>query len=405
VRIEHLRLDRNRRTARLAAQFIWEDCAHPPCELYFETDAEFGDALSETADAFVAASLTPALWAGERRIAVDEEVCPDLLENLEIVRRLFQHWFNVGSGAARIEAAPRRRAVQRATPGRAAFFLSGGIDSLAALLANRSRVAAGHPLSITDAILVYGLEIEHDQPFGYVRDAMASIANEAGVTLIPVSSNVRALNPDWTFWYTAYMGPALCAVAHALGARIANATIGADYDVPNLAPHGSHPLVEPNFSSHAVRMRYHGLTMSRLDKVRLVASWPPGLAHLRVCNRPEIYEPGRLNCGECEKCVRTMLELLAAGARGWERIFLQHELSSERIERLYAPRKVQPFYAELIGPLADAGRPDLSAAVSRLLASARGETGLTGRLRKFDRERLNGSLVSLKRALTASPVN
>ena len=41
-----------------------------------------------------------------------------------------------------------------------------------------------------------------------------------------------------------------------------------------------------------------------------VARWPTALAALRVCPANVGDQP---NCGQCEKCLRTRLELLAAG--------------------------------------------------------------------------------------------
>jgi hypothetical protein len=55
---------------------------------------------------------------------------------------------------------------------------------------------------------------------------------------------------------------------------------------------------------------HDGGRFSRLEKVRDLASWPTAIAALRVC--PTRLEDGA-NCGRCEKCLRTRLELLAAG--------------------------------------------------------------------------------------------
>ncbi len=399
MRIEDLRIEKPAGKPRLTARVVWEDSERAACEVYFETENDFADALAPLPDAFLAASLSPALWAGEERICVEGEVCPELLENLQVVTRLFQHWFNLGNTAARIEARPRSHV--EAASGRAAVFLTGGVDSLAALRANRLCFPREHPRWLKDGIIVYGLEVEDEQPFHYVLQALTELAKEAELTLVPVSSNVRCLNPDWTFWYNAHMGPALCAVAHALGRRLSSATIATDYDVPHMVPHGSHPLIEPNFGSHTLKIRCHGLTMSRLAKARLVAEWPPALRNLRVCNKPDLYQPGRLNCGECEKCVRTMLELVAVRAFERAPVFVRRDLSAELINQLYMPPAVEPYYEELIAPLTEVGRSDLAAGIRQALARTRRETGLVGRLRKFDRDRLNGSLASLKRTVAA----
>jgi hypothetical protein len=68
--------------------------------------------------------------------------------------------------------------------------------------------------------------------------------------------------------------------------------------------------VDGLFSSQRVAVIHDGARYSRFQKVRELASWPGALTALRVCPG----DPGKeLNCGICEKCLRTRLELLAAG--------------------------------------------------------------------------------------------
>ena len=64
------------------------------------------------------------------------------------------------------------------------------------------------------------------------------------------------------------------------------------------------------FSSQRIAVIHDGARHARFQKVRELASWPTALAALRVCPS----NPGNgLNCGVCEKCLRTRLELFAAG--------------------------------------------------------------------------------------------
>jgi hypothetical protein len=322
-----------------------------------------------------------------------------MLENLEAARLFFRSWFNLPNNAI-IEAKARSQTAEARDAKNAAFFFSGGIDSLSSLRANRLLFPMTHPGAIKDGIVIFGLEVEDKTAFGYVVESLVNIARDAGITLFPVSTNVRVLNNDWGFWYNAYMGPALCAVAQAFGKRFASATIASDYDVPHLKPHGSHALVEPNFSSHELEIRYDGITRTRLEKTKLVADWPTALKNLRVCNKPEHYQAGRLNCGRCEKCIRTMLALIALGALDKTPAFPEHDLSPALVEeKVWITANILPFYEELVPALSARGRKDLAAAVQKLCLTYHGEIGWRARLRRFDREHLDGRLLLLKRVI------
>jgi hypothetical protein len=398
MRIEDIKHERLADRSRLSAQIVWEQSDQPTCEVYFETGGEFADAIAFSPEAFVSAALTPALWTGEHRIAVQGDLCPEFLDNVAVVTKVFQNWFPQISQTMKVEA--KKRASAAPSQGRSAFFFTGGVDSLAALRANRLNFPAGHPGSVQDGIIVFNLEVEDPQAFQYALKALTTIADDAHITLVPASTNVRILKEDWKFWWTAHMGPALGAIAHALSGRISSAIIASDYNVPNLRPHGSHPLVDPYFSSFNLKIRYDGTALSRLDKLRLLADWPAGLDNLRVCNKQEQYQPGRFNCGQCEKCLRTMLGLIAADALGKTSAFPVRDLSAEDVaQRIAIWETVESFYRELVEPLRAVGRDDLAQVLDRALTAYRGENGLSGRFRRFDRVHLNGSLRALKRAI------
>jgi hypothetical protein len=398
MRIEEIKHERFADRSRLSANIVWEEAERPPCHVYFEAGQEFANAIGYSPEAFVAAAVPPALWEGEKRILIEGEVCPEFLDNVNVVTKVFQNWFPDISRSFKIEA--KRRSAAQVSQRRSAFFLTGGVDSLTSLRANRLNFPLEHPAAVKDGIIVFGLEVEDANAFQYALDALRVIAADAAVTLVPVSTNLRVLKDDWRFWWRAHMGPALCGIAHALTPRIGSAIIASDYDVPNIRPHGSHPMVDPYFGGFDLKIRYDGIALSRLDKLRLLADWPVGLNNLRVCNKQEQYQPGRLNCGECEKCVRTMLGLVAAGALDKTTAFPHRDLSAELLARRIAVYDtVFPFYEEVIDPLFERGRDDLAQIVQRRVVAARGEAGLRGRFRKFDRVHLNGGLRALKRAI------
>src|SRR5262249_9125438 len=133
------------------------------------------------------------------------------------------------------------------------------------------------------------------------------VAAELGLQLISCRTNLRHLPSKLDFWEYRHNGAALAAAGHAAVPGSAFLYIGGSHDVSNPVPWGSHPVVDGLFSSQRITIIHDGARFSRLDKVRDLASWPTALAALRVCCANVGNEA---NCGRCEKCLRTRLELL-----------------------------------------------------------------------------------------------
>jgi len=402
MKIEDLRVEEQGTRTRVMATVSWEDCDRGRQEIYFETEKPFAEGLSCNPHAFLIAAVIPALWCGEQRVYLEGEVSPELQDGLNAIMSLFKHWYGLARDVVRIEAKTISTRPSLRTAERAGAFFTGGIDSLATLRTNRLAFPPSHPGSIKDGIIVYGLEMDRPEAFDHVWNCVAKVAEDAKITLIPVYTNIRYLHDDWTFWYDAYMGAALAAVAHALIKRLTIVSIASDYDIPNLRPHGSHPLVEPNFSSYDLRIKYDGITLSRLAKTRLVADWQVALQNIRVCNKTEYYRPGMLNCGQCEKCIRTMLALLASDALKKTGAFPQTDVSEGLVRaNVRLNDRIAPFYEELIVPLEEKGRDDLARAIKRKLAFRRGEIGWKDRLRRFDRRYMDATLARFARVIHA----
>jgi hypothetical protein len=239
---------------------------------------------------------------------------------------------------------------------------------------NRRRYPKGDAGAIEDVILVHGFDIGGKKHYGdeaamfeIVRQQAQEVADELGLKLATVSTNLRHLPSRPGFWRNQHHGAALAAVGHAATARTAHLFVAGTYDVRSLAPWGSHPLLDPNFSTQRLTIVHEDLRFTRLDKVRELASWPLALARLRVCSR---NVDGRANCGTCEKCVRTRLELLAVGIPFTEALG----------DSLVTPAEIaagvaiaDPYeaacYRELLAPLRELGHPGLARALERKLAA------------------------------------
>jgi hypothetical protein len=315
---------------------------------------------------------------------------------------VIQHWYDLPRPLVEIEAKPRTQAAP-ARADRAAFFLTGGIDSLATLRMNQLNFPKSHPGSFKEGILIFGLEVERPDEFEHVKNWLAELADQIGINLLTIYTNERSLEDDWNFWIDVFEGAVLAAAGHAVAERLTTATIGSSFDIPNLHRVASHPMLDPFYSSQRMRIRHDGAAISRFEKTRVLSGWDLGLQYIRVCNATDQYGPDQLNCGNCEKCIRTMLSLLALGALDKTRVFPKRELTADLIrEKANLHRKNFRFWPELIAPMEKIGRRDLAEAIRYVCARYRGEIGWRGAVRRFDRERLKGGMSALKRALWAN---
>jgi len=357
---------------RVRAKVRWEDCDQPDKEVFIAAEARYAGDLEANPDAFVTGALIPALHFGEKRIAMEAAVCPRLKQGLSTVMGLMQHWSGGRMKPLRLETDSRPAVQPAGRPRRTALFLSGGIDSLASLRLNHLRFPEGHPHRIQDCLLMHGFDIggvpargEKYHVFERARQHMRPVVEDAGVELIPVYTNIRHLCDARELWLNYFFGAVLAAAAHAFAARLHLADIAASYDIAHLSPCGSHPLLDPAYGSAEVQIQHCDVELSRLDKLRLIAEWPAAFHNFRVCLA---NVPDRLNCGRCEKCVRTMTGLIALGVLQRTRAFMEDDVAPEWFDAFKITiRHREPFYRELLEPLRAQGRHDLAALIGAKL--------------------------------------
>jgi hypothetical protein len=365
MKIERLRMETVAGRPRAVASVTWEDCGRGSFDLHYETIPEFADDFNCDPHAFLVACLFPAIRNGERRVLVDGSICPDLKNGLDVAGGWIRKWYGPGCGSAAIEATGGTSRLPKGESARAASFLSGGIDSLATLRSNRLNYPVDHPGYIRDCFLVYGYDMgcfEHDKGSRRIYDQtfeqLSGLARDTGFTLIPVSTNVRALHDDSDAFMSTYHGPMLASVAHLFGARIASISIASSITYDDFIPWGSHPLLEPNCSSSDLLVKMDGFQLSRLEKTRIVSQWDAGLARLKVCGQ---NLEGPVNCGSCQKCIRTMLELYVAGGLDRAKTFPSRHITADLVRKLCIGnfKYHSHYYEELYPFLHSMGQSDI----------------------------------------------
>ena len=408
--VNNFRKTVNEEKAKISATVIWENCDRPPQEVFFETSAKFADDLYLNPNSWLLCCTLAAMRYGESRIAIDKPIAPELKDGLINSMKCLIDWHGGERKVIPIEAPLETEACFSYKKPRAAGLFSGGIDALAMVRDNQLNFPIGHPRRIQDGILVYGVlqgENEYDPSFQNVIDAVDTMARDAGLELIQVHTNAyahfRDLDADFSFWRFEYHGSFLAAIAHAFAPRFSVASIASTYDLANLEPWGSHPLLDPLYSTTDLQVRHENAALSRLEKTKLVGEWDVALKNLRVCNEKESYSQGNYNCGHCEKCVRTMTAFLALGLLDRIPTFKEHNVTKDKLVQTcrLSDNYEENCYRELIEPLRKVGREDLVEGIEQIIRRYR-EQDLKGIAKRIDRVLFNGGLLNIGKRIKNS---
>jgi hypothetical protein len=272
---------------KTATQDIWFRTSHSP--------------ITALADPFVPTALLPAMRQG-RRLSIDAPVSTCILHGAGRVQHL-QYFWDKSLSLIELNVQTQKLSVHGSKGAVGAFF-SGGVDSFYTLKKHREE--------ITHLIFVHGFDIPlwRKDLRELVALRMRQIALEMDLELVEVETNLRQYADPYVCWEN-YHGAAMAAVAHFLAPGFSKIYIPSGYAYAFLFPYGSHPGLDPLWSSPSLELVHDGCEATRFDKIKDLASWNLALQNLRVCW--QLVE-GNYNCCQCRKCLWTMAFLRAGKA-------------------------------------------------------------------------------------------
>ncbi len=256
--------------------------------------------LMPTPNALLTAAILPAMRIAEP-LSIHHPISSFIGQSWEPLNAVLSSWHDClqpVSLHAPVAAAP----VNRTSAARKACFFTGGVDSCFTLYKHADEIDA--------LIYVMGFDVarEDTKRREMVLGALQKVASHFNKQLIIVETNVKTLMESYIErgWGKITHGAALATIAHLLSQHFDLVYVAASGQYRTMVPWGSHPLLDLLWSSESMRIVYDGGEAFRFDKVRQISQVPIFLQVLRVCweKRNSNY-----NCGECEKCIRTMLSL------------------------------------------------------------------------------------------------
>jgi hypothetical protein len=268
-------------------------------DLYFNAPG-----LNARAEALVPLALLAAMSRGDR-LKVEDATSATFLAGMLQMSSIFAEWFpEQGYRQVVIEGAGPEYVPQCRPEKRVAAFFTGGVDSFYTFLKHRDE--------ITDLIYVHGFDLPLNET--EKRSAISAmgqrIEQSMGVRFIEVETNSRKLLRDFGRWGVHGHGLGLGCVGRLLADQYSKIYIPSSFHERDLFPWSSHPRTDVLYSDESIEFVHDGCEAYRAEKLEFIAGFDVALENLRVCGEKQVVD---LNCGRCEKCVRTMTSLYACG--------------------------------------------------------------------------------------------
>jgi len=193
---------------------------------------------------------------------------------------------------------------------RAISAFSGGVDGTFTAIRHKHKLLGNGSYPLTDVMLVHGFDVPLGKPeaFDLLLQRIRPIVDELGLGMKVVRTNLKeASGQDWGDSF----GVQLAACLHNYSHDFNYALTGSGEPYSNIFyPWGSTPATDYLMSGDQMQLVLDGSAYTRTEKIETLRHYPTALKTLKVCWEGNNEER---NCGHCEKCIRTKLNLLAVG--------------------------------------------------------------------------------------------
>ena len=356
-------------------------------------------AREERGDPFFALCLPLAMRLGET-LEIERPLSPPLLDALPDISDIYMKFdARLKRGVVEAPAGEPKGASREPLARGTGVFFSLGVDSFYTLL-KRNGPRSNPEGRVSDLLTVRGFDIpldsSRDSLWRNVANNVETVARDFNLRAILAETNVRDLSDPIVPWGL-YHGAAMAALALALQGTLGKVYVPSSASYARLHPWGTSPLLDPLWSTAEVEVVHDGCEANRLQKVAAIKDSALALGLLRVCF---LSGDSAYNCGRCEKCVRTLICLLAAGALGHCKT-LPSQLDLARVGTLVEPDLTTVArYEELLGFLGTSPREsEVREVLERSLAMAYARLARTTFRRTRAGSRLDRVLTPLWRTL------
>lgn len=263
--------------------------------------------LTDRADPFVYALVFPMMRVGGE-FKICGRVSRSVIDNIAMFCRIWNIWcpdvykpIVIHADEVADDWRPDNRKLITA--------FSGGLDAAYTAYKYKNNLDTRFTYEYDKSVMILGADIPltaRDQ-FAAAFAAAKRMTDDLGVELIPVETNYREYEHDWSYEFGAVVAAVLSFFGRTYfyGAAASDDSFGVFE-----TPWGTNPVSDVFLSSDTFRFITDGREHTRTQRAAFIKDWAVGMDNLRVCWRNADKSK---NCGICEKCVRTKLNFLAVG--------------------------------------------------------------------------------------------
>lgn len=381
--ISDINYDCHNKTSELSARVYPETTNGEAFPIWFRFPFEIGS-LATLGDPFLVGLLIPCMFIGED-LHIDAPISSRLFQSVQTIQNLIHEWYPDFHLISATSSELHESKYPSKHPVTGAFF-SGGVDSVYSLVK--------HQTQISDLILVHGFEnsVQDEKLLDVTLRSVLPTVQKLNKKLLVIHTNLRDRVDQWiasldrifkgSFFGFCYQGSMLASVGLCLQQKFDRIIIPSSHTHDTLVPYGTHPSLDPLWSTENLEFIHDGCESSRFEKIKRIISQASFAAHhLQVCEYNKANEP---NCCRCDKCIRTMLAIRLCG--DLERsVTFQHPLALSLVRQMPFPKRWQNDYLELLSESQRLGESKIAAALKIVLRERLSIYQLWGNLGRLSR--------------------
>lgn len=353
-------------------------------------------------DNYALLAALPVAMARGSNLHVCGSVDSELLAGAERYSRIWSQWIPSRYKPVHVTADRELEMDNNGVAGKDWLYpLSGGVDSLFAVHTNLSGRAGRDNRKPGAVFLVRGLDypLTDNALFPRLEQQVEKTARVLNLPLLICETNWK----DFCIQYEWDTLLALAAIAHTMAGSYAGAAVAADFTYGEdlkAMPWGNAQYLPHLLSSSHFQVVGSGAESTRIEKLRYLSEIPEVLSRLAVCQRPSNRE-GRMNCGKCEKCIRTAMGLIAATGDMAD-VFAERP-NLPQVARLGTLSPIEMiFWRDILRQLPAQMWP-MRLVIGSLIARSRIANALTGFLQPLEKKYIRPAHHNFKRRIGAVP--